>query len=255
MNHKHLFAIFAAFAFCSSCNKNIYAPALYHHDIAYQPKPASFDAVKSANYLSGGVNLYTDETGIDLVSAGQVNFSQGYAFKGSNIAYGAFGEFGDYQSGVSHNAPYNFTDKFFGAFGARVSGDLFTSYGQTDFRFIGFEAAYSHEFGAYTDFRRFLSQSTSYHIDTRTELYTVGLTSEIIFHNRKTTNIEHGIRLFIGTTLGPDPYANSDYYSVTALPKPFSRLFPKASYFLNVRRFFGVLDAGSEITVRAGYKF
>ena len=53
----------------SACERQIYTPALYHQDIAYQPKPASFDSLKTANYISGGINYYLDQTWSDLLLA------------------------------------------------------------------------------------------------------------------------------------------------------------------------------------------
>lgn len=250
-----LLVLFGSLILLSSCANHTYAPALYHHDIAYQPKPASFDSAKTATYLSGGVNMYTDPTWADFITMGQANLSQAHVFKNANLSYGAFGAIGDYEAGTSGNSPYNFTDKYFGAVGARLSGDLFTSYERMDFRYIGFEAAYSHEFGAYSEFRQFLSQHQQFRVDTRTELYTVGLTSEIIFHNKNNVNVQHGLRFFLGDTFGPNPYAGTNYFSQEVTPKPFDVIFPRVSYFLNVHHFFAVMEIGSEVSLRAGVKF
>jgi len=239
----------------SSCANHTYAPALYHHDIAYQPKPASFDSVKTATYFSGGVNMYTDFTWSDFVSMGQANLSRAHVFKNTNLSYGVFGAVGDYQAGTSGSSVYNFTDKYFTVLGGRLSGDLFTTYERMDFRYLGFEASYSHEFGAYHDFRKFLSQHQQFNVDTRDEMFTLGLTSEILFHNKNDVNIQHGLRLFLGYTFGPDPYAKTDYVSQDLTPKPFDQVFPRVSYFLNVHRFFAVMEVGSEFSIRAGVKF
>src|SRR4051812_44208526 len=80
----------------SSCS-HLYAPAMYHQDIAYQPKPTSFDAVKSSTYISAGLNNYSGINYTDWLTSGQVNLSVGHAFDNFNVAYGAFGVFGDYQ--------------------------------------------------------------------------------------------------------------------------------------------------------------
>ncbi|MBS1529636.1 MAG: hypothetical protein JSU01_04985 [Bacteroidetes bacterium] len=252
---KNLLFIICLLLLTSSCANHTYTSALYHHDIAYQPKPASFDSTKTATYLSGGMNLYTDPTWADFISMGQANLSRAHVFKNANLSYGVFGAVGDYQAGTSGNSPYNFTHKYFEAVGARISGDLYTPYERMDFRYIGFEASYSREFGAYADFRKFLSQQPQFRADTRTELYTLGLTSEILFHNENDVNIQHGLRVFLGVTFGPNPYTGTNYISQDLTPKPFSQIFPRVSYFLKVHDFFAVIEAGSEFSLRAGVKF
>src|SRR3569833_50066 len=124
-----------------------------------------------------------------------------------------------------------------------------------DFRYLVFEAAYSHEFGSYADFRRYINTQPGFHVDTRTDLFTLGLTSEVLFHNKNNIEIQHGIRFFLGGTFGPDPFAKYHYVSNDLTPKPFNIIFPKVSYFLNIRHFFAVMEAGSAVFIRAGYKF
>ncbi|MDB5134794.1 MAG: hypothetical protein JWP37_1397 [Mucilaginibacter sp.] len=239
----------------SACDHYLYTPALYHQDIAYQPKPASFDTAKKVSYISGGVNFYTDQIWSDLLVSGQVNYSRGYVFNNFNLAYGVFGVAGDYERGSSGSAPNNFSDKFFGAFGARASANLFTSFERMDFRYLGIEMAYSHEFGSYANFRQYINTQPGYQADTRTDLYTVGLTTEIIFHNRNNVNIEHGIRGFLGGTFGQNPVGADNYLSSDLTPRFFRTIFPKVSYFINVKNFFGVAEFGSTIFIRVGYKF
>ncbi len=240
----------------SACERQIYTPALYHQDIAYQPKPASFDSAKTANYLSGGLNYYLDQTWTDLLISAQFNYSRAHVFKNFNLSYGAFGVAGDYDKSSTGSSPNDFSYKFFGAAGARASANLFTNYGRMDFRYLGVEMAYSHEFGSFADFRKFINTQPGYEADTRTDLFTLGLSSEIIFHNQNNNNIEHGIRLFLGTTFGPNPVGiNSGYASSGLTPPAFRDVFPKVSYFINSKHFFGVGEFGSAIFLRAGYKF
>ena len=240
----------------SACERQIYTPALYHQDIAYQPKPASFDSLKTANYISGGINYYLDQTWSDLLVSTQFNFSRAHVFNNFNLSYGAFGVAGDYDKGGDDSSPTDFSGRFFGAVGGRASANLFTSYERMDFRYLGIEMAYSHEFGSFAAFRHFLNSQPGYQADIRTELFTVGLSSEIIFHNQNNINIEHGIRLFLGGTFGPNPVGdNSDYSSSSLTPQFFHDIFPKVSYFINAKHFFGVGEFGSGIFLRAGYKF
>jgi hypothetical protein len=245
-----LFA-FGTMLFFSACSK-FYSPALFQQDIAYQPKPASFDKNKSATYLSGGVNLYSNPDLADFIESTQFNVSKGHVFDHFNLAYGAFGVLGDYQNGaISKGDPYYFDNKFFGAYGGRMSFNTFVTNGRADFRFLGVEAVYSHEFGDYADFRRAVSNQPNFYADTRTDLFTIGLTTEVIFHNRNNPDFQHGIRGFLGTTLGQNQN-ETDLFSQTYSS---GRIFPKVSYFIKFKNYFGTVEAGQNFFVRFGFKF
>lgn len=244
--------LFVAFSSCS----HVYAPALFHQDIAYQPKPASFDTAKSATYVSLGWNNYTSPEYEDLLESAQMNISRGHDFKNFNLAYGAFGVLGNYNNSTSgnsatNNPPNNFSDKFFGAYGGRISADAYVTSGRVDFRFIGFEAAYSHEFGSYAAFRRAAVNSPDYDVDPRTNLFTIGLTTEVIFHNVGDNGFENGIRGFLGTTVGYSDLSNNYNRNASAL----NSVFPKVSYFIKYKKYFGTIEAGSNILVRFGFVF
>ncbi len=254
MNLKQLLTVFAAAIFFASCSK-VYSPALYHQDIAYQPKPASFDSVKSRTYASAGLNTYLNSNLSDLVVSGQVNLSRGYVFNNFNLAYGAFGVFGDYENGaIQQGQPNYFTDKFFGAVGGRASANFFINSGRTDFRFIGMEMAYSHEFGDYANFRQSVLSQPNYYVDPRTELFSIGLTSEVLFHNVNNPSVQHGIRVYLGTTLGHNRLEDTYYTDQTAEAKLFRNIYPKASYFITFKQFFGTFEAGQNIFIRFGVK-
>lgn len=241
---------FLLIIFSTSCS-HLYEPALYHQDIAYQPKPASFDSVKTANYLSAGLNINPNTNLNDLLISGQLNFSQGYVFNNFNLAYGVFGVLGQYQSDeVDKNHASYFTDKFFGAGGGRLSANTFVTSGRTDFRFIGVEMAYSHEFGSYADFRQHLNTIPGFNVDPRTNLFTIGLTSEVYFHNRNNTDFQHGIRVFLGKTLGYDKLNTTFYYDQNE-----NTIFPKVSYFIKIKNIIGSIEAGQGVFIRVGYKF
>jgi hypothetical protein len=240
------------FASCS----HLYSPALYHQDIAYQPKPTSFDKETSATYVSAGLNTYTNTNLNDAVVSGQLNLSQGYVFDNFNVAYGAFGVLGDYQNGSSDtkSASY-FSDRFFGAVGGRASINAFIHEDRADIRFIGVEAAYSHEFGDYATLRQDLQNRGGFYVDPRTDLFTIGLTTEVIFHNRNDADFQHGIRGFLGTTLGHNDLDDTYYKDETSTSRMFHSIFPKASYFIKFKNYFGTIEAGNAIFLRFGYKF
>ena len=257
MNFRFLLMTGCLLILLSSCSNHIYAPALYHQDIAYQPKPASYDTAKSATYFSGGMNFYTDPSWQNMLVSGQFNLSQGYVFDHVNLAYGSFGVLGDYEKGTSSGdlPEEKFSDKFFGAAGARASVNLFTNYERMDFRYLGIEAAYSHEFGDYVDFRQNIKNIPGYHVDTRTDLVTLGLTSEVIFHNIRNPRIQNGIRLFIGGTFGDNTFSR-EYFSHKYLQPSFlATVFPKVSYFLKFNQCFATIEAGQQVFLRFGYSF
>jgi len=193
-----------------------------------------------------------------LVS-GQVNLSRGYVFNNFNLSYGAFGAVGQYSSDQANSgAPTYFTTKYFEALGGRFSANAFVTSGRTDFRFIGVEAAYSHEFGTFADFRRYLNSLPGNFVDTRTDLLTLGLTSEIIFHNVNDKTVQNGIRIFWGGTFGDnvafvDPKANEGPFSFTT--HNGLNFFAKASYFITFKNYISSVEIGNGFFLRFGYKF
>jgi hypothetical protein len=255
MKLKYLLLLACSVALLSSCS-HVYSPALYHQDIAYQPKPASFDKDSIATYVSAGLNSYTNNNFNDFVVSGQLNLSQGFLFDNFNFAYGGFLSLGDYQSGSTDTKAANyFKDKFFGAVGGRASVNAFVNNDRVDFRFIGVEAAFSHEFGDYAAYRQVLQNKSGFYVDPRVDLFTIGLTTEVIFHNRGNTGFQHGIRGFLGTTLGHNNLNDTYYKDETQTTRMFRSLFPKASYYIKFKDYFGTIEAGSGVLLRFGYKF
>lgn len=236
----------------SSCNEHVYAPAMHHADIAYLPKPVVSDTAKSSTYISGGlVQDFSPNYSDDLVS-GQLNLSRGHAFHHFNLAYGAFGSFGSYNnSELQPNDPYYFKNKFFGAVGGRLSGNAVISTRKIDFRIIGFEAAYSHEFGDYLSFRRAVTNMPKFYTDTRTDLFTLGATTEMIFKSRSQEN-QFGFRFFWGGTFGDNGYRNknSDYLYRVDSPGVVT-----AAYFMQIKNYMLIAEGGYYWQLRLGYRF
>jgi hypothetical protein len=258
MNLKQLLLLLGMVVAFASCS-HIYEPALYHQDIVYQPKPTSFDTVKAANYISGGFNANSNSNYNDFLVSGQVNLSRGYVFNNFNLAFGAFGSFGQYESDQANKGAANyFTNKYFEVLGGRFSANAFVTSGRADIRFIGVEMSYSHEYGTYADFRRYLNTQAGNLVDPRTDLFTMGLTSEVIFHNVNDKSFQNGIRVFYGGTFGN----NSLYRDPKLAISPFSfttatgfNFFAKASYFIQVRNYIGSVEIGNGFFLRFGYKF
>jgi hypothetical protein len=244
--------LFAALA-VSSCGEHVYAPALHHSDIAYLPKPVSADTNKSANYVSAGVTFDTNVNPLDDVISGQFNLSRANTFNNFNIAYGAFGVLGNYHNGeLQETDPYYFKNKFFGAGGARLSGDYFIKGRHIDFRIIGFEAVYSHEFGDYASFRRTVTNQPEFFTDTRTDLFTLGGTSELIFHTNHAQN-KFGFRLFVGGTFGQDNvYKNQNGIYVYPTVK---QGIATIAYFMQIKHYIGIFEGGNYFRFRLGYQF
>lgn len=239
----------------SSCSK-IYTPVLYHQDIAYMPKPASFDSVSTRVYASVGGAVRTDTYFEDMIYSGQADLSVGHTFKNFNLAYGAFGELGDYKnSNQDHDNPNYFSDRTYGAIGGRFSANLYKKIDRVDFRYIGVEAAYSHEFGDFTTFKKNLQPESNYYVDQRINLFTMGLTTEVVFHPANNIKLQHGFRVFLGVTLGHNEL-NSTIHSNDSNEDRLGReLFPKISYFINYKHCFGIVDAGNGFMGRFGYRF
>ena len=255
MKIKLPIVIVSALVLLSSCSR-VYTPALYHQDIAYLPKPASFDKESTANYVSAGLNMHSNSSLSDVVVSGQLNLSRAHTFNNFNVAYGAFGSLGDYQNGSDDKSqPNYFKSKFFGAVGGRFSANAFVNNGNVDFRFIGVEAAYSHEFGDYASFRRSVVGQPDVNVDPRTNLFSMGLTTEVLFHSQNNTDFQHGIRGFLGTTFGYNPINDSFYSDDTATERMFRNIYPKASYFIKFKDYFGTIEVGSAVFLRAGLKF
>jgi len=252
-----LFVLAGLSLILGACSK-VYSPALYHQDIAYMPKPTSWDEKKSATYISGGGNIYTNPNNSDGLVSGQINLSEGHVFKGANVAYGAFGVFGDYSSNeINSSGNSQSTDRFFGAVGGRFSANAFVHNDRVDFRFIGVEAVYSHEFGSYADFRKAYARlSPDNYVDTRTDLFSAGLTTEVIFHNQNNKHFQHGIRGYLGFTAGHNPLNDTYYRNDNEFAaKAFRALYPKASYYMKINDFFGTIEVGSAFMFRFGYSF
>ena len=259
MNRKTKLTLFLFLLIFCSCT-HVYETALFHQDIAYIPKPASFDTVKTATYVSAGYDGYANTNFNDFFDSWQLNLSRGYVFKNFNLAFGAFGVAGLFQNqDANTKEPHYFNNTFFGAYGGRASANLFVNSGRLDFRYIGVEMAYSHEFGPYANDLKYLSRLPGYFVDARTDLFTVGLTTEWYFHNINSLDGQHGFRLFLGVTAGHDKLDDPSYFpakrSFDTQPLP---LFPRASYFLKIKNYFGIVETGGLHTIlslKVGYKF
>jgi len=254
MKLRFLPALIFALGLLSSCTQRIYGPALHQSDIAYLPKPMSNDSVKSATYISGALVVDFSPNLNDQLTSGQINLSEAHTFKNFNLAYGAFTSLGNYNNQeITKGDPYYFKNKFFGAVGGRLSGNFFINTdGRTDFRIIGFEAAYSHEFGDYARFRKAVTGAPNFYTDTHTELFTGGLTSEIIFHSRRREDTQMGFRIFVGETFGDDDIYSNNNDDIKTYKMPTYVAF---SYFVQLKQYYAVIEGGTYVQFRVGLRF
>ena len=252
MNLRLLFSVCCIALLLASCSHD-YEPALYHQDIVYMPKPASFDSVKSATYISGAFSYNINSNGDDQALSGQLNISEGHTFKNFNLAYGAFAVYGNYQNlAVNSGEPNYFTNKYFGAVGARFAANTYFTSHNVDYRLLGVEAAYSSEYGAYAGYRDYLTQQPGFYADNRTYLFSIGGTSEVVFHGYRNPLLQHGVYVFVGTTTGNSSLDASFYNSNSnSLYRPLI----KAGYFFKFKHLFGTAEVGNMLFFRAGYAF
>ena len=239
----------------ASCSKRYYNPAMYKNDIAYMPKPASFDSVKQAFYITGGLNTADGSNYDETITFGTLDVSSGHTFKSLNVAYGAFGFAGGVSRGSNNSTDrYAFNSKSFYGAGARFSANLYEHQNNADIRYLGVEAVYSSEYGSYADYRKQVKGANNYYAITGTQLVTVGLTSEILWHTRWSNNTQYALRMFVGTKLGNHKYTDDiEDFDV----KRLKTLYVNLGYFMQYKRFMGSLNLNffSSGSLRLGYKF
>jgi hypothetical protein len=205
-------------------------------------------AKKAANYVFATWALHTGANANDELDAGELNFSRGHVFKHINISYGVYGFIGSLKTTVSNPDEIPLDKKNFGGFGARASVNAFAVIGRTDFRFIGLEFGYSDEFGEYAAFRKTVMNEPASFSIPRTQLFTAGLSSEVVWHHRKYSSTRYGFRFFIGPTLG-----NYTYKSNVETPRHVQNTLTYrtgtaiVSTFIQYRQFFGMIE-GNGIT-------
>jgi hypothetical protein len=234
-----------------------YGHPAFSNDIAYQPKPMSSDSVHHATYISGSYvqgSAPNGKNGNDQLYSGQLNIGQAYTFNDFNLAYGAFGSLGSYsnQTNNSETNPNYFYSKTFGDVGGRFSANAFITTGRVDIRLIGFEMAYTHEFGDYLAFRNSINGDQNFFVNTRSDLVTMGGSTEIDWRSAGHP-WEFGVRLFIGQSLGDNRYKNPNALTDVYYPQN-SPLY--AAFFMQVSRAFFVGEVNSNGgQLRIGLKF
>jgi hypothetical protein len=253
---KYIFlSLIAAVLLLSSCSRYYYAPALFRSDVAYIPKPASYDSAKKTVYISGGIGASQGINLVDEISYGTIDLSAGHVFKKTNIAYGAFAYAGKIENTSLNDSPtniYPLNSKGFSAVGGRFSANLYNARKRSNFRYLGFEAIYSKEFGSYLNFRKRVNGTENYYAITGSDLLTMGLTSEIIWRNRRAQYTQYGIRVFVGGRYLNYKFSDSAIYSSSSYPGQFD-----LAYFMKYKRYIGSLNTNllTSMALRLGYSF
>jgi hypothetical protein len=203
--------------------------------------------VHHAAYVSASIINGQGANQNDVLTAGQLNLGMAYTLKHFNIAYGAFGAAGSFNNQtVQQDQPYYFYNKAVGMTGGRASFNYYITSGRVDIRIIGLEAAYSHEFGAYADYRKEVAGQPGFYTNTRTDLFTWGGSSEVTWYTRD-PSFQYGLRLFIGQT--NSSYTNNYYRST-------SRTAGALAYFMQIKKYFMIGEltgAGGHFSL--GYRF
>jgi len=78
---------------------------------------------------------------------------------------------------------------------------------------------------------------------------------EVLFHSKSNKGIQHGLRGFLGTTLGHNDLNDTYYTSDNYNERFFHNYFPKLSYFITFKNYFGTAEIGNNFFIRFGYKF
>jgi hypothetical protein len=235
---------------------NLYGPAMYSSDVSYQPKPMASDSMHHAGYVSLSylsVDAPNDNNSFDMITGELINIGQGYTFDNFNLSYGAFAAIGSYSDQTIHaGQPNYFNSKSFGNVGGRFSANAFVTSGHVDIRFMGIEMAYSHEFGDYADFRKSIAGQPNFFTDTRTDIVTIGGSSEVIWHGSRKLR-QYGFRLFLGRTIGDNTYRSAA--APNELYYPQTNTFSLA-YFMQVKKVFFVAEFYTNgVEYKAGLRF
>ena len=236
-----------------------YNPAMVSVNLGYMPRPTSFDSTKSAVYISGG--FMKDYPGFspvndseDMLNLGVFSVNRGLIYKNVNFAYGA-----DFFAGSFKNKSLEASDP--GYFNKKsVSGVKFKSslnYFQTirsfDFRIIGFDLAYSKEFGDFAKFRQVISNTENRFAIPATSLLSGGLSSEIIFKTRKSFIKRYGFGINLRTTFNDLNYQGVDENGQKGGTK--SGFAPSWSIYVQTKHLYFVGESSKNGSMNLGYKF
>ncbi|MEJ2884157.1 hypothetical protein [Pedobacter sp. GR22-6] len=249
----------------SSC-KTYLSPAVLGNNIGYLARPMLSDDKHSATYVNGAYAAALSPSGLSI-EMGMLTAHRSHTFNSFNLSYGAFGFLGKAMQGnsaveLNEDELPPFKKSTYGL-GLRTSMgyQLVSGNGNTNFRLINWENSYSVEAGDYLNYRKSLFNKGLYSdisVSDQKNVWTTGLSTEIIWHARRNKNIQHAFRYFIGFTpgaLNSFDNGNSAFkneYGNTPSSKSFS-------YFLKIYRVSLTYEYSSNInlgnSISLGYSF
>ncbi|TZF82711.1 hypothetical protein FW774_14540 [Pedobacter sp. BS3] len=242
----------------SGCDSiRYYMPVMLKADLTYMPKPMSFDSIKTSNYVTatyGGKSM----ANLDEESTfGQFSFSRSHYLKNINVSYGGGGYFGTVENNSIDTTVVNVLDrKNFSGFNLNTSANLVTSSGRTDFRVIGLELAYNKEFGDYYHYRKSVIGIPDAYSITRSDLFSAGLSSEVIWHTKNSIHTQFGFKLTIGKTFGNLKYKGvGSHNNNDDIIWGNGRGSSAFAFFFQLKQFHFIFDQSTASRFSVGYRF
>lgn len=250
-----------------SCSRSYLSPAISGNNISYMAKPMADSEKRSKTYITGTFAGSSSPGNAVSFGTGILNIHRAHTYESFNFAYGAFGYLGQAQHNIQE-VTTNENKNYLPSFDKNVSGlglktsigyQVLSSNGNVNFRVINWENAFSREMGSYADFRKLQHGTGNYtdsYISDKVNIWTTGLSSELIFHGRKNKEIQHAFRLFLGTTpgLAKSFDRDRDAYDFTNNSTAWS-----FNYHLNVHNFSFGYEISENINVSSkfslGYSF
>jgi hypothetical protein len=192
----------------------------------YHTLPMVQDSQKAATYARLAFNAgSSNQEWRDQVLGGGLTVYRAYHFGHFQAYYGGDLSLGNYQVHNSYllgNGVFNggndttyhlvSSNRFYGFYGLGGGVNLVIPFrsGRGEWRAIGLETAYHREFGDYLSFRKQLPESSVDILETYTEAFRLGATTEIVTRSGRGT--EFGYKFTLGTILNTNGFYRSDRY-------------------------------------------
>jgi hypothetical protein len=223
--------------------------------LTYMPKPLSFDSLKVSNYISGGYIQITTpytRTGVqDIGNLAQAAFSRAHTFKSINFAYGIDGFTGSYHNTFIESGDLDyFKNKSVYGFQLKTSVNTFITSEFYDFRIIGADFSYSKEYGSFSKFREDIIGRENFYSIPETGLFSAGLSSEIVFRSRKSSDRQYGFKLGFQNTFG-----NLRYQGFGVQTEKQRSLEASLAIYLQLRKYFLIMEGSRGGRINFGYRF
>lgn len=217
------------------------------------------DSAKSQNYISASFSSNNIPYSVGGMNMGFVNFNRSNIFDDLNLSYGGFGYLGgnthtDYENSRRVINQDFYRQTFYG-FGFRTSVGIAEQSDNVEFRILNWESGFVYEAGSYASFRdniRAKNDTLSVSAN-KNNLFTTGLSTEIIFSGGNKREREFGFRIFLGKTLGLKENVNYTNAKISGLATDFS-------IFTKVKKVFATIGGGTNLQnssakITMGYAF